>query len=329
MIRLGVHQLHQYRIRNTDGKPVSLLGPHLDYRLMRTRDPASPREIALFEDIARRIFLPSGIYRTTSPDRFHDLDEWAASILSSRLRRGEALDAQDWAASDCSTSAAWHARLTADYPNAALTATDIAFHLLEMTVGSSSFILDADLNPLQYVSPPFVILLRPFESRLLTVNWLLACRARAKFERLRRTHRLDCGTVSFPDGADTVHVGPLVLRKIPLLHPHAVTRLRETASFRVQCRSIFEASAQPVNVIRTMNILNRGYFDDSALTRAIRSVWDSLQPGGLWIVGRTVQEQPAVHHTSVLVKEPNGFRLLERYGEKSEIEDLALAVQIA
>jgi len=53
-----------------------------------------------------------------------------------------------------------------------------------------------------------------------------------------------------------------------------------------------------------------------------------LVPGGIWIVGRTVEEQPPEHRASILERTAGGFRLLERYGGPSEIEDLALALRV-
>ena len=41
-----------------------------------------------------------------------------------------------------------------------------------------------------------------------------------------------------------------------------------------------------------------------------------------------MQEAPPIHHVSVLRKSGNGFELLERNVEKSEIEHLALALKI-
>jgi hypothetical protein len=75
-----------------------------------------------------------------------------------------------------------------------------------------------------------------------------------------------------------------------------------------------------------MNILDPGYCTAAMIERAGHSVFDTLFPGGLWVLGRTMQDDPPLHHVSVLVKTDTGFRLLERYNEKSEVEDLALAV---
>ena len=50
----------------------------------------------------------------------------------------------------------------------------------------------------------------------------------------------------------------------------------------------------------------------------------SLGEGGVWIVGRTFQETPPDHNVSILIREKQGFRLLDRFGKGSEIEELVL-----
>jgi hypothetical protein len=77
-----------------------------------------------------------------------------------------------------------------------------------------------------------------------------------------------------------------------------------------------------------MNILNVTYFDRDRLSLAARNVWHSLKPSGIWIVGRTLEEDPPLHHASVLIRTGEGFRLMERHVEKSEVEDLVLALRL-
>jgi hypothetical protein len=77
-----------------------------------------------------------------------------------------------------------------------------------------------------------------------------------------------------------------------------------------------------------MNIFNPGYFGQDRLREGAISVWRSLKPGGIWIVGRTVEKDRPVHHASVLVRAGHGFALHERYMQKSDMEGLALALRL-
>lgn len=328
MIRLGVHRLEQFRGAG-GGFAGWLRRGHLDYRLLRTGIPPSPLEIQAFEDITRRMQLSSGIFRTTSPSRFRDLNEWIAPVLASHFPGDMALDVRDWAASDCSTSVAWHAKLIDAFPKATLTASDLNVYLIEMPMkDGGSYILDAGLGLLQYVVPPLVIRLKPPESPWLAVNWLLARRARARFEQIWHSNGIQEEAIRFTPGVDEVRQGDLVFLRIPLIHPMAVALERGTPSFRIERHSIFERAEKPAQAIRTMNILNKAYFEPAMLERGARNVWESLEPNGLWIVGRTVQEEPTIHHASILIKKEDRFEVVDRHLEKSEIEDLALAVRM-
>jgi hypothetical protein len=75
-----------------------------------------------------------------------------------------------------------------------------------------------------------------------------------------------------------------------------------------------------------MNIFNLSYFDNPTLIEGASAVWSSLKPGGVWIAGRTWQEQPPSHNVSIFERTGRGFKLARRYGEGSEIEALVLGL---
>jgi hypothetical protein len=53
------------------------------------------------------------------------------------------------------------------------------------------------------------------------------------------------------------------------------------------------------------------------------AVHESLQPGGLWIVGRTLEEDLS-NHATFLQRKQSGWEVLERIGKGSEMEPVAL-----
>ena len=327
MIRFGVHRIDQFPGKHP-GPHDWLRWGHLDYRLLRTHIPPSEAEVAVFEGVTFRMQLSSGIFRTTSPARFRDLDEWLTPVLQRNAGAAAALDILDWAASDCSTSARWHASLKAAFPNCRLTASDLNVYIIEMIPRDARgvYILDAALGLLQYVQEPFVIRMVPPEPAWLAVNWMLARRARRRFERLWQDGQIDSAAIRFGPGQQEIRKGGFLFRRIPLIHPSALALEQSSHSFRICRHSVFDPAETPADVIRTMNILNAGYFDAPALKRGAENVCRSLRDGGIWIVGRTIREEPALHHVSVLRKSGGRFQLLERYNEKSEAEDAALAV---
>jgi hypothetical protein len=328
LIRFGVHRIDHFR--GAGGERIAWLRRgHFDYRLLRTGIPPSTLELEFFEKVMREMQFSSGVFRTTSPGRFRDLDEWVMPVLARHFPADLALDVRDWAASDCSTSAAWHGKLKAAFPNAALTASDLNGYLIEMAVdGGGSYIFDAGWGLLQYVRPPFVLRIMPPEPRRLALNWLLARRAKTRLDRLWRERAIHPEMVRFAPGNEEMRYRDVTFRQIPLFHPFAAALAKGTPSFRISEHSVFERAEKPAHVIRTMNIFNRSYFEPAMLERGARSVWESLQPEGLWIVGRTIQPEPAIHHVSILVKASDRFHLVDRHVEKSEVEDLALALRM-
>jgi hypothetical protein len=287
--------------------------------------PPSPAEIARFEDLMRQIQLPSAIFRTTAPDRFLELDVFLNRLLQGYFAPSTSLDVHDWAASDCSTSAAWFHTLRQIFPQARLTASDLSLYLVEARFpASDSYIFDAAGEALQYVRPPFVIRMSIREPRFLLGNRLVQAFALARLTRLRKQGLLNVAALKFGEG-DEVRQPPLVFRKIPMLHPTAVMLQRSNPAFQIERHSVFDALVKPCDVIRTMNIFNLGYFDQDHLRQGVATIWRSLKAGGIWIVGRTVEAAPPLHHASVLVRTEQGFLMHERHVEKSEIEELALA----
>jgi hypothetical protein len=73
-----------------------------------------------------------------------------------------------------------------------------------------------------------------------------------------------------------------------------------------------------------MNILNRAYFTEDQLASAANAVFDSIRMGGLWIVGRTL-EQDFSNNATFFLRGEDGWQVLGRIGNGSEIEQLALA----
>jgi hypothetical protein len=303
------------------------------YTLLKTSLPPKPEEIAVFERIMRQMRLTSGVYRTTARNRFARLDEWLQPILERRLAGPADLQAEDWAASACVTSLEWHQRLASGFPRFRLTASDLNLYLVALEVpGSGTYVLETGGGLLQYIRPPFVIRMEPPEPRLLAVNRMLGQRARRRLERIWRelgvSPALDPDLLTLPEGANEKPLGATRLVKLPLIHPEALALATASPeSFAIRSHSVFTAVPAPVDVVRTMNILNRVYFEEARLLEGARSVWRSLRTGGIWIVGRTLQEDPPENQASVFERTSEGFRLVERFGGPSEIEDLAIALR--
>jgi hypothetical protein len=157
----------------------------------------------------------------------------------------------------------------------------------------------------------------------MVVNRILASRACSQFGNLLESWNIPEEWLN-AENAAPLDRAPFVLRKIPLIHPEAL-RLRSDR-FSIVLHSAFEPLDRHCDIIRTMNIFNLKYFSPEKLGEGIEAVRRSLAPGGIWIVGRTFQENPPAHDASVFFKDGEGFRLLERYGKGSEVEPLVPTV---
>lgn len=327
MLPFGVVTASAYRPAPPDASRLAralLNTRRVALRLLRTDMPPTPAQLALFEGVMRGLRLRSGIYRTTYRNRFLRLDPFVNELLQSRFPPDTALHAEDWAASDCLTSAEWAGSLLQLFPHATLVASDLTLYLIEvLQPDGSAFVMEADGRGLQYVKGACVVSLYPPEPNLALVSRIMARRAERRLEALK---------VALPDewldsDLESFRSESLVLQKIPLTHPEARMLALKQPRFSIVSRSAFEPSPQQVEVVRTMNIFNRGYFDTEKLREGISAVWRSLVPGGVWIIGRTVEKPVSETNASLLERTSSGFRVLSRYGSGSEIEELATGWQ--
>lgn len=288
--------------------------------------PPSVPEVAAFEHIMRDLELSSGIYRTTFRKRFENLDPKTIAVLALRFNSSAPLMVEDWAASDCLTSAEWAPALFAAFPNARLAASDLTLFLIEAVLpGGDAFIIETNGAALQYLNGPFVIQMIPGEPRRRPLNWWLCQRAAAKFAKVRSEWRIPPAWLESKSAELTQ--GRFQFNKISVTHPEAEHLARTDPRFTVRQHSAFDSLPEPVDVIRTMNIFNNAYFPPERLTEGARAVWRSLIPGGVWIVGRTVRQNPPHHEVSYFTRTNSGFELIERLDKGSEIEALVFALR--
>jgi hypothetical protein len=152
------------------------------------------------------------------------------------------------------------------------------------------------------------------EPRRYPLNLLLGLWARRRFARLA----LPAGWMR-SDGGSGYRV-----RQISCVHPRAAALAVRDPRFQLRTRSVFEVTPQSCDVLRTMNVLNRAYFAEEQLETAVNAAFDSVRPGGLWIVGRTWEDDFSNHATFFLRRE-DAWQVLGRLRNGSELEDLALA----
>jgi hypothetical protein len=312
MMRFGICTVEQLkRFGRIEGS-----GKHVSIRLLDLGDNPDTAAIARFDEICYTLQTSNGTYRTTYRNRFADVNAAATRWIRTLFAAGQPIRVQDRAASNCLTAAEWAAPLLQEFPQLRYTASDLLLFFIEASRGNETFIIEPDGSPLQYIRPPFVIPLHRPEHPSLVVNaWL----------RHRAWKRV--GEIQIPrdwldsSGEGQRRSGEWLLRKISCIHPEAARLAKSDRRFSIEMQSIFEPTP-PCEVLRTMNILNSGYFSADQLQAAIDVVRRSLVEGGLWIVGRTLVEDHS-NHATVFRKSGSGFEALERIGNGWELESMA------
>src|SRR5260221_7671272 len=246
MLKLGILNKEQYA-RAAKGQKLS--GSGLSYNLLEVGDDAGEEEIRIFEDVSFSLRMSNGTTRMTFRDRFRDVNETTFRIMK-RLYAGDTrLKVQDRAVSHGLTSCEWAEELFAAFPNAELEASDALLYLFRISVsGGETYIVEPNGEPLQYSNPPFVVSISHREPLRFPINHLISARAKRRFKRL-----------SLPEKwRETGIANGYKVDKISCVHPHARSLVNREPRFRVCVRSIFER-APGIDVLRTMNILNKAY----------------------------------------------------------------------
>ncbi len=310
MFRFGIYTQEQYA-RLGAGRQFS--GSRVAYNLLKLPDTPTPDDIRIFEDISFTLQTTNGTFRTTFRDRFRDIDALSLKLLETRSREAP-LEVQDRAASHALTAWEWAEALFQVFPNTEFIASDILLFLVELALETGeTYIVEPNGRPLQYIKPPFVLSLL-LEPRRYPVNCWMARRARRRFDRL-----------GLPENWMETDSGPgYRVTKISYIHPSAVAFGKRNPRFQVRVQSVFDATPQACDVLRTMNIFNASYFPAEQISKGFAAVFESLRPGGMWIMGRTLEEDFS-NHVTFFERQERGWRVRERIGQGSDLESLALA----
>jgi len=322
MVKFGIVTSEQF---SRLGALRRFSGAHVAYNLLSVGDEPTPEQIRVFEDVSFTLRTSNGTFRTTFRNRFADVDKIALRCIGRLFSPGSSFLVQDRAVSHGLTSKEFAERIFESFPDAEFEASDLVLGLVELAVDDEIYIAERSGTPLQYIKAPFVVPLHHQDARRYPWNRWVARRARHRFDRLG----LPAGwstTQSTERQAITSRNGSaLQVRYIPFIHPEAMALTKKNPNFRFCERSVFDSTPGTCHVLRTMNIFNRDYFSEQQLSDGASAVFDSLRVGGLWIVGRTLEDE-VTNNATFFRRNVQGFEVLERIGSGSEMEALALAL---
>jgi hypothetical protein len=109
---------------------------------------------------------------------------------------------------------------------------------------------------------------------------------------------------------------------IPLVHPFA-RREPGISVMQLDCLACEESLKNRFAAIRASNVLNRGYFDETQIQRAVGNLYEYLREEGCLIVSRNRDCQTGeVENGSAWVKDASGLRWVEDFGDGSEIKSI-------
>ena len=309
MLRFGICTPEQYL-----GERRRFSGSRVAYSLLDVGDHPNEEQIRTFEDVSFTLRTSNGTFRTTFRNRFRDVNDAALRLLKDSYPPDTALRVQDRAVSHGLTSWEWARDLFPAYPSSEFEASDLLLHLFKLSLPSGeTYILEPDGKPLQYIKPPFVVSLHHREPWRYLVNHAIAARARRRFKQLGLP---ESPPERWPQSSYAVN-------KIPFVHPEARLFAASNPRFQLRVRSVFEHTPGACHVLRTMNIFNRDYFSAEQLTEGATAAFHSIEPGGIWIVGRTLEEDLS-NHVTFFRRQETGWEVLERIGKGSEMEQFSM-----
>lgn len=303
VLTFGIYTAEQY-VRALGKRHMS--GASVSYGLLKIGANPTEQEISRFEDISLIFCTSNGTRRTTCRQRMQDVDAATLDLLQRCHQQRTDLLMQDRGASSCLTSAEFAGCLFRAFPYANLEASDRLLWVFRISLAKGkAYIVEPDGEPLQYICPPFVVSLNAYKPERSPLRRIIAAQGNRLFRQLGfpkvcQTHKMD---------------------RISCIHPEAASLSKKDSRFQIRIRSVFEHSSG-LDVLRTMNVLNKDYFSLEKLVEGVHAAFQSLKPGGLWIVGRTLGDR--TNHVTFLRRAERQFEVTARIGKGSEIEELAL-----
>jgi hypothetical protein len=301
LLAFGISTVDQY-VRATRKRRVSC--PTISYDLLQVGENPTGDEMARFEDISLSFRTSNGTTRMTFRQRMLDVDTTTLELLQQWYPRDAELIVQDRAASNCLTSAELAEHLFQAFPHATLEASDRLLYLLRISVArGKAYIIEPDGEPLQYIWHPFVVFLNSRTPYRCPVRRLIAALGEKSFRQLGLPQRCSAYRID----------------RISCIHPEAESLRKRDSRFQIYTRSVF-AHSPGLDVLRTANILNKTYFPTQRLVEGANAAFQSLKPGGLWIVGRTLENR--TNHVTFFRRTDKKWEVTARIGMGSEIEQL-------
>jgi hypothetical protein len=267
----------------------------------------------LEEQVLFGFSVANGVFKRTSKDRMGDFDDATIAAVKRLSCRDRLLVVHDMAVSDARTAYDLFLKLSAALNDSIeFYATDLALKVTAIRkCGSRTrVVVDGNNNIVQLVYPPFVLPMRAIESWLFPINRLL----RVVLMRVVANRVVKQRQLGDPE---------LECRELQLICREARTLLAARSNFHLDEYDLFEQAPRSYGLIRAMNIFNLTYFPAAAIEVALVNVFESLEEGGLFVVGSNGDAGSMVNG-GIYAKQGGCFSAVYTSGSGAAINDLVL-----
>ncbi len=254
-----------------------------------------------------------GVYKRTCAERFFEFDKMVSGICVEKFSGKQTIQIHDMGVSDGRTSVDFYKVMANVLSPGAVSylATDITPYVDVLTESGNklSVVIDPEEKLVQFCRPPFVCnVAKPERILLFPVNRFV-CWYFKTFKIHQFLERYKKDTTAFSTD------------RIDLVCDSFKQIMEQNPSVNFDGYNLLQPIEKQFDIVRAMNVLNPGYFNNDQLQIAIGHVFDSLNPGGLFITGRN-QTAESVVDGSVFIKTDKRFEIINSMGNKSPIEAL-------
>ena len=318
MIKLGVTRLEQLRQRRIQ----TLMGGtrYVSLRLLEELGTIPESEAnQLFPVVTKRLTNSAGAFRRTDPERFDTLNAELMNFLAAHRDRVGGLRVHDAAVADGTTALAlYRSFLEAGIQLDSYLATDLCDYVVQIDRGGSGplVFLDPTTNSILQVHwQNFVFNFPKGENPFwYPVNGLVR-NLLMRFPVRRLLEDWKSGEVG--KGA-----------RVELLHPAVLSEVASPSVFFFRREDLFNEQSTPVDFVRAMNVLNRSYFSEAQLKRAVRSLARPLELGGYLLIGGD-SEKPGETAATLFRRTDSSLVPETRWSGGAPVESLITGVELS
>jgi hypothetical protein len=300
MFRRGVYKIEQIK----KNQLLDIFGKEKNISI-KVYDDLLLEEDANYENLSEiilnRFNANSNAIKRTYRNRFNEFD--LNSIQKIKGANFTDIKIHDMAISDGRASSFFIKNCLKNFPNFEYTGSDLvmSYELSWLNQKRNQYIItDTKGEIIEITIPPFVWNIARKEGKLYFLNNLLKNHCLKKYNSVLKSGRIN------------------VSEKIRITDKEFSQLIQSNSNFNLKNYNLFESDSSTYNVIRVMNIMHFGYFNEEQLQLIFNNIYNSLEENGLLIEGSNEDAGSSVEG-GIYQKTKSGFTLLVEPEKKSRI----------